>query len=1120
MKYTYLIVILMTILPDAFSLSELHSPFNLKRTSSSDTEITLSISDYEITKFTSDGHDFTKIIFEKGVHTNKKGYAELPYLTASIQLPPDRNMTAAVIDSDHIDIKLDNPILPSRGALYRDQDISKISYFIAEESITDDWYPENLIGSSDPFVFRDTRGMTVSFYPFRYNAEKNILRIYTSVTVLLKENDDDAVNVLTSKNRSIAAEMEGIYRSLYINYNESKSLQVGDRGDILVIYTPENGGADALKPYIDWKKQLGHKVHTLEVPNGTNLDAAGTVKQAYESNNDILYVQLIGDWTNLKSRYSLELEGSKDPVLGCVVGTDRFQDVVIGRFSANDSLQLAVQINKALEYEKFPEIDANWYAKALGLASNEGEGIGDDGESDQAHNEVIKNYKLLPSTYSEVYTGYQAEGANSTLLSGYINQGVSLINYTGHGYTQGWAGPGFSNTNVNALNNQNRLPIIVSVACVVGHFSGTSDCFAEAWLKKEEGGAVAGWFATINQPWVPPMRGQDYFNDILTGGYDYSQNPGNGDSSFEQRTTFGSIAVNAAVLTLAEAPSDESTISTVETWTVFGDAALQVRRDRPVIVDNMNNTVFVDNYSTTVLSNGLPAEGATVSLFQDGNVFYGITDQEGKISIDHTIIEGEVILTVSGFNIAPIQHTLPVVIPEGPYLTVRDYSFSSTNYGELSTMNFTVSNIGLENSDTINMSVSTDSEFIQLIQDSYLFETDSLVPGESVTEENVFSFRIDPDVPDQERIRFDISVSDSFQKNSYNSTVYLTVNAPVINISHSFGSESAIQGEEQQVRFLIKNEGHADTGEMIAQLEQITEYDILITDPVVIDPVPPGSSAEVLFTCIYGTEISNSSKAEYKFFVNSATGLTEEYFYYNAIGMTDNFSTGDFSANNWILSGDKEWVIDDQIFFEKGFSASSGEVGDSESSSISVTFDYLEDGDISFYRKVSSELTYDKLGFYINGQLKSFWSGNRDWARESFSVSAGLNEFKWTFSRDGRYGWGLNKAWIDNILATGISTSGIEIETASLPSTPELYQNYPNPFNPVTQIKFSLSKATDVKLSVYNISGQKVAELVNGSKPAGVHAVEFDGNGLNSGVYYYTLEYGSKTLTRKMILIK
>ena len=84
----------------------------------------------------------------------------------------------------------------------------------------------------------------------------------------------------------------------------------------------------------------------------------------------------------------------------------------------------------------------------------------------------------------------------------------------------------------------------------------------------------------------------------------------------------------------------------------------------------------------------------------------------------------------------------------------------------------------------------------------------------------------------------------------------------------------------------------------------------------------------------------------------------------------------------------------------------------------------------------------------------------------------------------------------------------------------ELYQNYPNPFNPVTQIKFDLAKSSEVKLSVYNISGQLVSELTKGIMKAGKYSVEFDGKNLNSGVYYYVLSADKKMQSRQMLLLK
>ncbi|HEX7358642.1 MAG TPA: T9SS type A sorting domain-containing protein [Ignavibacteriaceae bacterium] len=104
--------------------------------------------------------------------------------------------------------------------------------------------------------------------------------------------------------------------------------------------------------------------------------------------------------------------------------------------------------------------------------------------------------------------------------------------------------------------------------------------------------------------------------------------------------------------------------------------------------------------------------------------------------------------------------------------------------------------------------------------------------------------------------------------------------------------------------------------------------------------------------------------------------------------------------------------------------------------------------------------------------------------------------------------------------STGIPTSVEEENNPTVVNNFELQQNYPNPFNPTTQIRFSLAEQSQVTLKVYNILGKEIATLVNDVQSSGVHEVSFDGSGLASGVYFYTLQAGKFTETRKMILIK
>ena len=107
---------------------------------------------------------------------------------------------------------------------------------------------------------------------------------------------------------------------------------------------------------------------------------------------------------------------------------------------------------------------------------------------------------------------------------------------------------------------------------------------------------------------------------------------------------------------------------------------------------------------------------------------------------------------------------------------------------------------------------------------------------------------------------------------------------------------------------------------------------------------------------------------------------------------------------------------------------------------------------------------------------------------------------------------------LSNHSTTGVKDDG---NSESIPQDFNLSQNYPNPFNPNTTIEFEIKEDAKVKLTVYNILGEEVAELVNGDINMGTHKVDFNAANLASGVYVYRLEAGSKFAeTKKMVLMK
>ena len=128
----------------------------------------------------------------------------------------------------------------------------------------------------------------------------------------------------------------------------------------------------------------------------------------------------------------------------------------------------------------------------------------------------------------------------------------------------------------------------------------------------------------------------------------------------------------------------------------------------------------------------------------------------------------------------------------------------------------------------------------------------------------------------------------------------------------------------------------------------------------------------------------------------------------------ESFETGVFS-DAWQFGGNAPWVISTDDPYDGQYCAKSGSIGNNSTSEIYITLDLLSGGNISFFRKVSSEAGYDYLKFFIDGTMKDQWAGEIPWEEESFAVSSGLHTFKWVYEKDSYVTGGSDCAWIDYI---------------------------------------------------------------------------------------------------------
>jgi len=179
-----------------------------------------------------------------------------------------------------------------------------------------------------------------------------------------------------------------------------------------------------------------------------------------------------------------------------------------------------------------------------------------------------------------------------------------------------------------------------------------------------------------------------------------------------------------------------------------------------------------------------------------------------------------------------------------------------------------------------------------------------------------------------------------------------------------------------------------------------------------------------------------------------------------------------------------------------------------------------------WYRLLISVENGNFYRYYINGKLAK--EGTLQVIDDRHSLAPSLLMFADNDGEDNEIFVSEVAIWSKALTSAEVARIGaidsqVDVQDENKPLVFDLSQNYPNPFNPTTTIKFSVLAEREVantKLMVYNILGQQVAELLNKPLSAGNYQVEFNATNLPSGVYFYRLQSGNFTETKKMLLMK
>ncbi|MFH1999533.1 MAG: C25 family cysteine peptidase, partial [Planctomycetota bacterium] len=550
---------------------------NAQFTSLDRTVISVQVHDYASETVRVNGQNYTRISLEgEGiVQRERPGFPSLPAIYRSLMLPDAARMQIHILKEEYHEIH-DIDLISNKGTILRNVDPSTVPYTFNEVYETDGFYPGDLTLNRDPYIMRNVRGMVVEIYPFQYNPVQRTLRVYHELEIEVVATAESGINVLNRTANAYKPDRSffEMQQRHFINSAAVRTEPPSEDGDLLIISNA--AFLTAMQPLVDWKNASGINTTLVDVATVGNNSTAilNYVTNLYNQGN-LAFVLLVGDSTEVVSgSYG---SGLSDAYYSTIT-SDWYPDLFVGRFSASTVAQAQTQVERTVAYEQAGHNISmgGWNAAALGVASDQGSGIGHYGEADYVHMNLIRA-ELLAYGFTTVDGIYDPSGT-AAQVSTSLNAGRRVVNYCGHGSTTSWGSTGFSNTNVNNLTNVGKLPFIHSVACVNGAFGGTT-CFAEAWLRATSGtsptGAVGCYMSTVNQSWEPPMYAQG--NHSKSGKYGSAER-----FWMEMHSTLGGIWYGGSCCMMDLAGSTGR--SEFMNWVIFGDPSLRLREATPPVM--------------------------------------------------------------------------------------------------------------------------------------------------------------------------------------------------------------------------------------------------------------------------------------------------------------------------------------------------------------------------------------------------------------------------------------------------------------------------------------------------------------------------------------------------------
>ena len=1101
--------------------------------------------------------DYEQISLPNCLSLGKVGKPMLPWQSVCLILPQGQEAKSIQVElSDFVELEGNFNLFPAQKP--RPVSNERQILFAKDEALyrSEDMYPSTIHSSVSTQYLNGVSFAFGGFTPVQYvPATGNVRYARTarvSITTSMSRDDHSRMLWLTPENE---ASINRLAQNPDMLSTYAKHGREMGGYDMLVIsseeWLPRFG--DYLNLYND--KGIRTRIVSLEEIYATidGRDEQEQIRnyiiQEYEDNG-IQMVNLGGDVSIVpyRSLYCFAQEGDEDQLpadmyYACLDGTlnddgddrwgevgedDLLPELGIGRLPFNNEAQFETIMHKTFSYQLEPVMGE--FTSPIFGAEHLGDGyygsddmerlIGENNDFDYTTYCYPENYNFKRYYASETLTW------SGSAFRDVIGTGGQYVHHVGHANTDVVAGWDLMTLNDNYFANNDgtshNYMLFHSHGCICGNFP--SNCILEKMITIPTGFVLTtgnsryGWYV----PWGDGMAA--HIHREFIDAYCHDHIPSVGMALREAKI------VTAPWVTM---PIDEGQEENgYMRWNLYclnvlGDAALYPWFEEPFTPDVvyphgiMQGSLEIDG-GVGIAGTGRDLDNFTVSLYKDGDLIArDVTTSNGGFTLypdNPSQLVGDMDLIVTGQSAWPQRLTIKGFTADEPYLYTTAAVIIGDENGLLEPGETIHMDLGIINSSNVNLSnvevtVSCDDSQIEIINGQAqipLIEANSDYSTSYLNTDGYFVFVVSDAAIDRSRLILDVEMS--AEGHTWHSEVPIYLSAPVlqfgeITVDDSQGDQNGFIDQGEIIKLLIQggNVGHAMAPNTYLTASCDDERIMILQDEYPIGNVDLNGvfNAEIQF--IPDDNILGGTIFNIIFELHCGSYVTS-YDYSFAVGVAvETFESGDFSFLEWQHEGDAPWIITDSDAHTGSFSARSGAIADNQVSRLIVYANILNDGEISFWFRTSTEYHKDYFAFYIDNRRQGWWSGETDWTYASYDFVAGSHRFVWLYDKSLAGEAGEDCAWIDDITfpRTCIITKVEEIMSMKESAL------YPNP----TSGSFTIELDEESNINIFNILGQNILSLNNVSGNQQINLDEAP-----KGLYFVQIQGGKQTETKKILV--